>query len=234
MSLVESCHSFRGDAKSRIVSLVARSNDEVYQGQFYDLNVLNFDRVSEFPNMDGFLALYTTRCDLIAGSTFRACASGALINDPASSALEALLSYFGALGAAAQAINDLGDYIPLVTKDYALPYSDFQLGRLTLPAFLLHKAGLPLDEWRQALRSDGTVPEIKKALTDAIHDLKLEVQVRQFVKARFFPTIRSSLAALGESFGQERIAGLWFAYPYIFESRLLRYFRSDRLRSWQQ
>ena len=31
MSLVESCHSFRGDAKSRIVSLVARSNDEVYQ-----------------------------------------------------------------------------------------------------------------------------------------------------------------------------------------------------------
>jgi geranylgeranyl pyrophosphate synthase len=231
-ALIESCDGVQGIIKLGIASLLAQSNHEVYQGQFCDLNVLNLDRASEFLHPDAFLPMYATRCDLIAGSTFRACTAGALINGPPMKAVEALYDYFGALGAAAQAVNDLGDYIPYVTKDYAEPFSDFQLGRLTLPAFLLHQAGLPLNEWRRALRAEGTLPNVGKILTEALQDLKIEEQVRKFVQARFFPKIRASLATLESLFGPERSAPFWFAYPYIFDSRLLRYFRPDRSRSW--
>jgi geranylgeranyl pyrophosphate synthase len=234
ISLIDSFDRLQPSAKTKIVSLFAQSNHEVYKGQFCDLNLLNLDRISDFDNLDRFLSVYAERCNLIAGSTFRACAAAALPNDPPPGILDALLAYLGSLGAAAQAINDLGDYIPHVTKDYALPFSDFQLGRLTLPTFLLHKAGLPLDEWRTRLRVEGSVVGIEHALTEAIRDLKLEAQVRRFVRAQMFPTIRSSLAILEEQIGSEQVARLWFAYPFIFESRLLRYFRLDHSRAWRE
>ena len=232
ITLVEASPSLPGDVKAAVATLMARANHEVYQGQFFDLNVLNLDYATDFKDLNSFLPKYIVRCDLIAGSTFRMCAVGALVNNTEPEVLDALFAYLGALGSAAQMINDLGDYIPHITKDYAAPYSDFQLGRLTLPTYMLHKGGYPVAEWRECLRSERDVANVERALQCAIKELELEQQVRALVKTHYFPIIRSSLCRLQAACGAERIDPFWFAYPYIFESRLLRYFRKDADRAW--
>lgn len=234
ISMVESLAVMPSATKARIAALLARSNHEVYQGQFQDLNMLNLDRVSNFFDLDNFLPAYLARCNLIAGSTFRSCAVGAMVNDPSSEILNTLFTYLGTLGAAAQVINDLGDFIPHITKDYAMPFSDFQLGRLTLPTFLLQKAGLPVDEWRSNLREGKCVSSVETALVEAIKDLKIEPTVRGVVKEQLFPRIKSCLSILESTFGQDKIAPFRFAYPYIYDSRMLRYFRKDADRAWAQ
>jgi len=228
LAVLDSATELAARPKAEIASLLARSNDQVYQGQFYDLNLLTFDMIANFPTLDEFTALYLERCNLIAGSTFRACAAGAILNDPSPDILNALITYLGNLGSAAQVINDLGDYIPQVTKDYAQPYSDLNLGRLTLPAYLLHKAGLPMAQLRQTLRTEGSTSPIGMQITEAIRDLRLVPQVRTFVKEQLFPAIHSSIRMLEKHFGADRAAELRFAYPFIFESRLLRYFAQKR------
>lgn len=232
ISVVESYSATPSVMKSGIATLLARSNHEVYQGQFQDLNVLHLNRISNFSDLESFLPAYLARCDLIAGSTFRACAVGAMVNDPAPEILDTLFVYLGTLGAATQVINDLGDYIPHATKGYAAPFSDFQLGRLTLPTFLLQKAGLPIDEWRANLQAGKYVESVQTELVEAIKDLKVEPIVRRVVKERLFPLIKSCLSTLEATFGPDRSAPFRFAYPFIFDSRMLRYFRKDADRAW--
>lgn len=217
--------------KTSIVALLTRSNHQVYQGQYLDLNPLNIKNVEAFPDLDSFLPAYAQRCDLIAGSTFRACAAASLVNNPEPEILEALFAYLGAVGAAAQVINDLGDFIPYTTKDYAAPFSDLQLGRLTLPTYLLYKNRIPVAQWRDRLKSERNSPDVEAALEGAIKEFQVERQVRELVKRKYFPIIRCALSRLS-ALGEEPIAPLWFAYPYIFESRLLRYFRKDAYRAW--
>lgn len=231
-ALVESSTTVTTDAKCATIALLARSNHEVYQGQFYDLNILNLDCVSDFSSADAFYNVYAKRCDLIAGSTFRACAAGAIVNGLDVPPLQALYRYLGCLGAAAQVVNDLGDYIPHVTKDYALPFSDLQLGRLTLPTFLLYQGGAPILEWRHRLRNEAHAPDVESALAAAIGDLAIEARARAFIQSRFFEDLRKALADLRRYFGDESTQAFRFAYPYIFDSRLLRYFRADRSRAW--
>ncbi len=232
IALVEGIPSLPSDAKAAATTLLTKANHEVYQGQFCDLNDLNLDYASEFKDLDSFLPKYFARCDLIAGSTFRVCAAAALVNNPAPEVLNALFAYLGALGSAAQMVNDLGDYIPSKTKDYALPYSDLQLGRLTLPTYMFYKGGYPLAEWRECLRLERDVVDVQRRLDRAIKELELEQRVRTIVKTQFFPIIRSNLLRLEQVCGREAIAPFWFAYPYIYESRLLRYFRKDADMAW--
>lgn len=232
ISAVNSIDTLPDGAKVEIADILARSNHEVYLGQFMDLNILTMDRVDHFSDLEAFLSSYLARCNLIAGSTFRACATGAVATNSPRDVIESLLGYLGALGAAAQAINDLGDYIPCVTKDYAVPFSDFHLGRLTLPAYLLIQAGIPVQEWRESIENRESVKEIESGLIEAILDLNIEATVRRLVKEKFFPIIKSKLAILEGLVGPEKAAPLRFAYPYIYDSRMLRYFRKDANRAW--
>nr|VFJ50476.1 MAG: Geranylgeranyl pyrophosphate synthase [Candidatus Kentron sp. FM]VFJ51177.1 MAG: Geranylgeranyl pyrophosphate synthase [Candidatus Kentron sp. FM]VFK08850.1 MAG: Geranylgeranyl pyrophosphate synthase [Candidatus Kentron sp. FM] len=234
ISMVESFAIATRAAKANMVALLARSNHEVYQGQFQDLNVLNLDGIGNFSDLDEFLPVYLSRCDLIAGSTFRACAVGAVSNNPSLEIFNTLLAYLGALGTAAQMVNDLGDFIPYPTKSYAAPFSDFLLGRLTLPTFLLKKAGLPLDEWRVRLREEKRAPSVETALAEEIHNLKIESIVRSVIKKRILPSIKFCLSTLDSNFQPEETAPFRFAYPYIFDSRMLRYFRKDAGRAWPE
>nr|VFJ45711.1 MAG: Geranylgeranyl pyrophosphate synthase [Candidatus Kentron sp. DK] len=234
VSVLESFMEATNTPKAGMVSLLAKSNHEVYLGQFQDINVLNLDNVGNFRSLDDFLPMYLSRCDLIAGSTFRACAAGAMVNDTSSEILNTLFTYLSQLGIAAQMVNDLGDFIPHTTKDYATPFSDFRLGRLTLPIFLLQKAGFPLDRWRRHLRKNGHLKPIETALVEAIKDLEVESMVRGVIKKYAFPKIKSCLSILETTFGPNRSSAFRFAYPYIFDSRLLRYFRKDAKRAWSE
>jgi len=232
IALVDDCPDIAPETRGAIKSLIASVNAEVYSGQFMDLNILAFDRATDFADRNRFLTHYFRRCDLIAGSTFGACVAAAMGAGAEERVIVLLDEYLRALGAATQIINDLGDYIPFRTKDYAVPGSDLMLGRLTFPAYVMITSGLPLQEWRETACTsrahDGPLQNTERA----IRELNIEGQVRQLVKLHYFPRIRRSIKLLSRALGEDKTAPLSFAYPYIYDSRLLRYFRDDNERTW--
>lgn len=236
INLVSECRQISADKLVAIKDLLATVNHELYEGQYSDLNILNIDRLKddEIANYDSFRKLYLQRCYHIAGSTLRACAITALAQDTDPLILETLNTYLLNLGAAGQAVNDLGDFIPHTTKVYAAPFADVQLGRLTLPMYLLAQAGVPLQDIRNELRNNPDSEHCRNTILDAIDRNNIEKRVRMFIKKELFPQVKSSLANLTELVGEQRVASLHFAFNFIYESRLLRYFRQDRSRAWHE
>ena len=178
--------------RDSLTALLMQANADVYTGQFIDLNTLNYSCLSDQLTPQAFTDVYLRRCDLIAGSTFRACVAGAIAGSASQNLIAALTEYLSAFGAAAQIINDLGDYIPRRTKDYAAPFSALSLGRLTLPLYLLARAGCDIDDWRYSLRR-GSVSKVADAVSEEIARNNIEEQVRMFAKIHVMPKARHSI-----------------------------------------
>lgn len=226
---LESDDNFR-----HVVRLFTESNQQIYEGQFCDLNILSINNIDKFSSEEKFLTTYIERCRLIGGSTFRACGA-VLANHFDNAKVEFhLMSYLEALGTAGQMINDLADFIPVETRCYAAPLADLKLGRLTLPVYLLHKEGYPVRKWRESLMKQGDGSSCCQLIQNALLDLDIEKATRSLIRTRIFPDVKKAIRGLSHVFSKPSVEPLRFAFHFVYESKLLTYFNKGlREKQWR-
>lgn len=207
-----------------IVHTLAESNQQIYEGQFCDLNILSIDNIDNFSSKEEFLTAYIERCRLIGGSTFRACGTVLASYFNNEKVKYHLMTYLEAIGTAGQMINDLADFIPIETRCYAAPLADLKLGRLTYPVYLLHHAGYPVREWRELILNDQNVPSCCQSIQNALLALDIEKEVRSLIRIRIFPNVKKSIRGLSYVFSKKSVESLRFAFHFVYESKLLTYF----------
>ena len=227
MELVTMSPSHSHEELLKVIHLLAESNRQVYEGQYCDLNLLSIDRMDEFSEDEVFFSAYIERCRLIGGSTFRACAAGVANHLANPKVRNCLLSYLDSLGTAGQIINDLADFIPTETRCYAAPLADLKLGRLTLPVYLLHRRGYPVHQWRESVLEHGVSSKYASSIQEALIDIDIETSVRSFIRQRIFPDVKRAIRGLSSVFAPESVESLRFAFHFVYESKLLTYFRQD-------
>lgn len=220
--------SFELDDNFRhVVQLFTESNQQIYEGQFCDLNILSIDNIDKFSSEEEFITTYIERCRLIGGSTFRACGAVLASYFNNKKIKFHLMSYLGAMGTAGQIINDLADFIPVETRCYAAPLADLKLGRLTLPVYLLHKEGYPVREWRESLIKQGDDSSCCQLIQKALLKLDIEKATRSLIRARIFPDVKKGIRGLSYVFSKPSVEPLRFAFHFVYESKLLTYFNKS-------
>lgn len=129
------------DSKLYCVEKLQSCNQQVYAGQYIDLNVLiasNAGHVLEL-SLPNYLELYRQRCDLIGGTTVANCAAWALrlsgsVDIKQCDDIENLFRHWGMI---MQMINDLSDFAVFIDKKQYVRYTDVNEGKITLPFFLI-------------------------------------------------------------------------------------------------
>lgn len=127
----------------KIINATVKSLEEIYYGQYLDLNVLNFSNESLYHSIEEFEGHYKLRCQYLGSSLINLCISYCLIlNDSKIDEIRDELLKFGALfGLAGQILNDLGDITSKGRVYSSKRYSDIENERLTLPIFFLMQIG---------------------------------------------------------------------------------------------
>lgn len=129
------------DVKLYCVEKLQSCNQQVYAGQYIDLNVLIASNARNLLNLSlsDYLKLYRQRCDLIGGTTVDNCAAWALklagsTNKKLCDDIERLFRHWGMI---MQMINDLSDFAVFIDKKQYARYTDVNEGKITLPFFLI-------------------------------------------------------------------------------------------------
>lgn len=152
----ESCAEIRPEVLPQILSVVHSTNDDIYRGQYLDMNVLSLCRLISDGDIPDYLALYTRRARLIGGSLIACCLRVGALLGGSNQRMQATLQAIGeAVGTGGQITNDVSDFIPphLLSLNgsaaYRYAYSDLHNGRLTFP---LYDLWLKSPESRHLLR----------------------------------------------------------------------------------
>lgn len=135
---------YNNDKRLSIIDATVKGLEEIYYGQYLDLNVLNFSNDKLLDSFDEFERAYLLRCQNLGSSLINLCINYCLIlNDSKIDKIRAELLRFGTLfGMAGQVLNDLGD-ITSKGRIYSVDrYSDIKNERLTVPVvFLMQLCG---------------------------------------------------------------------------------------------
>lgn len=209
------------------VSYLNRCNRDVYEGQYIDLNILNFLTNPESTQFDEpeFLSLYKERCRNIGGSTYKQCIIGALSSGVDPATCEILKDYLVALGIAGQILNDLADFIPKTARGYTEGLSDLTEGRLTYVNYLLAKSKIDILSLAKRARCGALTTREFADLRDHISTSGVTQKVLSLLRSVCWPAIRRGILHLHARFPAEQAISFTFARNYIFTSRLLRYFQ---------
>ena len=143
--LISSCAASIPEATLlRIQKCLSISNLNIYKAQYYDLELLSeahYDRYLASGEL--FDRDYHLRCFFGSGVfTGQTALAGAIAANASPEQQEALRQFGEIYGTALHRINDFADFVPgpeRCDKLYQDNYSDIRNGRLTLPAYVLHK-----------------------------------------------------------------------------------------------
>jgi hypothetical protein len=127
----------------KIIDATVKGLEEIYYGQYLDLNVLNFSNESLYNSFEEFEEKYKLRCQHLGSSLINLCINYCLIlNDSKIDEIKNELVRFGTLfGLAGQILNDLGDITSKGRVYSTNRYSDIENERLTLPILFLMQIG---------------------------------------------------------------------------------------------
>ena len=131
-----------GDKKVQdVLKILSSINEKIYIGQFYDLNVLHFDRLDLSITLDDYMGLYIERCYGLSGAFNEHIAElGGVLAEASTERLRALKEFGKNFGIALQIINDIADLVPpgtdgFIGREYQDQLSDVKNCRATLPIF---------------------------------------------------------------------------------------------------
>ncbi|HOJ97386.1 MAG TPA: polyprenyl synthetase family protein [Methanospirillum sp.] len=142
------CHAEApGDAKVRAVSLLARTCEEICEGQQQDMSFEERNDVTR----DEYLAMVTRKTGVLYGA---AAAIGSLLAGGSDEQVDALYNYGCKIGAAFQIQDDLIDLLASPEKSGKDQASDIREGKQTLIAITARKKGIDLQPWRRSLTRD--------------------------------------------------------------------------------
>lgn len=129
--------------KLKIIDATVKGLEEIYYGQYLNLNVLNFSNEDLYKSFADFEDKYTLRCQHLGSSLINLCINYCLIlNDSRIDEIQVELKRFGTLfGLAGQILNDLGDITSKGRVYSNNRYSDIKNERLTLPILFLMQIG---------------------------------------------------------------------------------------------
>lgn len=123
------------------IDVLNESNENVYLGQYIDLNLLVVNNVFEVMSMaeSDYLKLYLERCEKIGGTTVDTCATWAYLIAGKENAveLEKLRELFRTWGQLMQMANDLSDYTVFINQKNYVRYTDIKAGKITLPFYFI-------------------------------------------------------------------------------------------------
>jgi geranylgeranyl pyrophosphate synthase len=119
-------------------------NDEIYKGQFIDLNILRINNLKMISS-DKYLSIYLERCRYLGGSLTSLCLSTGYIlgkSELTITYLKKIKNIGYIMGTARQILNDMSDLILLKNKNikkfsYKEDFSDLKNGKLTYPIYHL-------------------------------------------------------------------------------------------------
>jgi len=142
------CHAeASGEAKVRAVSLLARTCEEICEGQQQDMSFEERDDVTR----DEYLAMVTKKTGVLYGA---AAAIGSLLAGGSDVQVDALYNYGCKIGAAFQIQDDLIDLLASPETSGKDQASDIREGKQTLIAITARQKGIDLKPWRRALTCD--------------------------------------------------------------------------------
>jgi len=126
-----------------IIEATVKGLEEIYYGQYIDLNILSFSNESLYQSFEFFEDQYKLRCQHLGSSLINLCINYCVIlNDSKIDEIKDELIRFGTLfGLAGQILNDLGDISSKGRVYSTNRYSDIENERLTLPVFFLMQIG---------------------------------------------------------------------------------------------
>lgn len=132
--------------KIRIIQIASKRLQELYYGQYIDLNILKLSDIKSLSMSTEYEKIYLERCRYLGSSLIGLCVQFSLIlSDCEDENLQNdLLKFSEIFGIAGQIINDLGD---LTSKGRVYTnnrFSDIDNGRLTLPIMLMLKENFHL------------------------------------------------------------------------------------------
>ena len=130
-----------GDSeKLNCINILNKNNEDVYLGQFIDLNSLITSNIHTIMSKDKseYLALYKKRCDLIGGTTVENCAFWSMEVANADDEIKIqVLKLFRVWGGIMQKINDLSDFTIFIDRKNYKRYTDVRAGKVTLPFYFI-------------------------------------------------------------------------------------------------
>lgn len=127
----------------KIVAKLYETNNEIYIGQYYNLDKLIFGNIDMSLAIEDYLKLYLFRCEKLGASLTSLCFEvGALLGGADNILLNNLKNIGKSMGTAGQIVNDIADFIPRNVlnkgiKPYEGSFADFKKGIITYPLFHL-------------------------------------------------------------------------------------------------
>lgn len=215
--------------KLNCINILNKNNEDVYLGQFIDLNNLITSNIHAIMSMDKseYIALYKKRCDLIGGTTVENCAFWSL--EVASADYEIkiqVLRLFRVWGGIMQKINDLSDFTIFLDRKNYKRYTDVRAGKVTLPFYLIasHLSDKELDNFiinsnKDNLFLDNFFSKYLYVDSDIVKDVF-------FVIAEEWQECRQIIHSLKCSIDIKKI---YFLYENIFLTRFVKPFFSNKL-----
>jgi len=121
--------------KSKFSSIITKAFEQLYYGQYLDINELVFENKTLLNNENLYLKTYTNRCTMLGSSLIEMIALLAItISKNENSTVNQLLKDFSILfGKAGQVVNDLGDIAENGKSYTENQFADIENERLTLP-----------------------------------------------------------------------------------------------------
>lgn len=164
------------DKKLRIKKLFSESTEDVYNGQFLDVN-LTIDRFNEFSSEKDFLKSYELKSNIQSWNAYGL--SGyvwALLGNAPKKQEDAIVKICKLFGTGLHISNDLGDFSPpketktSFGKAYQDQLADIKENRLTLPIFSILKNGNEKEK-NDLLRMVGNYQPKKEEVYNAIETI---------------------------------------------------------------
>lgn len=137
-------------AKVRAISLLARTCEEICEGQQQDMSFEEREDVTR----DEYLEMITKKTGVLYGA---AAAIGSLLAGGSEAQVDALYTYGCKIGAAFQIQDDLIDLHASSEKSGKDQASDIREGKQTLIAITAREKGIDLKPWRRSLSKDDIV-----------------------------------------------------------------------------
>jgi len=137
-------------AKVRAISLLARTCEEICEGQQQDMSFEEREDVTR----DEYLDMITKKTGVLYGA---AAAIGSLLAGGSEAQVDALYTYGCKIGAAFQIQDDLIDLLASSEKSGKDQASDIREGKQTLIAITAREKGIDLKPWRRSLSKDDIV-----------------------------------------------------------------------------
>ena len=138
------------NAKVRAISLLARTCEDICEGQQQDMSFEEREDVTR----DEYLDMITKKTGVLYGA---AAAIGSLLAGGSEAQVDALYTYGCKIGAAFQIQDDLIDLLASSEKSGKDQASDIREGKQTLIAITAREKGIDLKPWRRSLSKDDIV-----------------------------------------------------------------------------